>query len=81
MSTIFISEDLKRNFKEFIASRSGLYFKDHNLKDLEEKIIRRMGVLGMESPLSYYSHLTSSNHKEDELRELFNIQNIVNGGH
>jgi chemotaxis protein methyltransferase CheR len=76
MSTIFIPEDLKRNFKEFIASRSGLYFKDHNLKDLEEKIVRRMVVLGMESPLSYYSHLTTSKSKEDELRELFNILTI-----
>ncbi len=33
-------EELKFRFKNFISERSGLYFQDHDLKGLEDTLIR-----------------------------------------
>ncbi|MCX5712157.1 MAG: tetratricopeptide repeat protein [Candidatus Omnitrophica bacterium] len=68
--------ELRNRFKEFITGRGGLYFKDHDLRDLEAAISQRRESLKFDSVLSYYSYLTASEKKEDELRELLNLLTI-----
>jgi chemotaxis protein methyltransferase CheR len=69
---IAIPEEIRARFKSFITGRSGLYFRDHEMKDLEDVISARTEACGFDSPVSYYSYLTTSEKKEDELRELMN---------
>jgi chemotaxis protein methyltransferase CheR len=52
--------------------RSGLYFKDYDLKDLQKALLYRMHERKIDSPLTYYNLLTFSEEKEDEFRELLN---------
>jgi len=73
---MILTGDLKQAFKSYITARSGLYFKDHNLKDLEEAVTERMKTLKMSSFPAYYAYLTTSKEKEDEFRELLNILTI-----
>lgn len=40
------SVELRNRFREFINSRSGLYFKDHDLKSLEGAVFERQKVCG-----------------------------------
>jgi len=70
------SDELKNRFKEYITGRSGLYFKDHDLKNLEDVILKRAKSCGHDSPLAYYNHLTTSRKKEDEFRQLLNLLTI-----
>lgn len=69
---ITIPDEVRARLKSFITSRSGLYFKDHDMKDLEEVIAVRTQACGFDSAVSYYSYLTTSDKREDELRELLN---------
>lgn len=69
---IAIPEEIRNRFRGFVTSRSGLYFRDHDLKDLENVISERTEACGFDSPVSYYSYLTTSDKREDELRELLN---------
>lgn len=55
-----------------MTARSGLYFKDDDLKDLEKALFYRMGERKIDSPLTYYHLLTVFKGKEDEFRELLN---------
>lgn len=70
------SEELKKRFKDFITQRSGLYFKDHDLKGLEEAVALRMKACSLDSTPAYYDYLTASEKTEDEFRELLNILTI-----
>ncbi|HPM43248.1 MAG TPA: protein-glutamate O-methyltransferase CheR, partial [Candidatus Omnitrophota bacterium] len=72
VETTSIPEDLRIRFKSYINSRTGLYFKDYDLKDLDKVILARMKDRGIDSLLSYYTYITTSDGKEDELRELLN---------
>ncbi len=67
-----IPDDLKMKFKGLVTVRSGLYFKDGDLNDLEKAILYRMSELKIDSPLTYYNFLTGAEAKEDEFRELLN---------
>jgi chemotaxis protein methyltransferase CheR len=69
---IAIPEEVRARLKSFITGRSGLYFKDHDMRDLEDVIADRTRACGFDSAVSYYSYLTTSEKKEDELRELLN---------
>lgn len=70
-------EELKARFLSLINVRSGLIFKDYNLKDVESAISQRMEFLRLESPLSYYSLLTTpSVDRESEFRELLNLLTV-----
>ena len=69
---INIPEELKIKFKTLVAARSGLYFKDYHLTDLEKAILYRMSERKIDSPLTYYNLLTLTEGKEDEFRELLN---------
>ncbi|MDD5432525.1 MAG: hypothetical protein PHO70_06030 [Candidatus Omnitrophica bacterium] len=73
---ILIPDELKHRIKNSITDRTGLYFKDHDLGELEDKIALRMVACGIDSPVNYYSYLTTSSKKEDELRELLNLLTI-----
>ena len=71
-----LSVDLKNRFKSFVAGRGGLYFKDHDLRQLEEGINSRMASCGLNTPAAYYNFLTTSQRREDEFRELLNLITI-----
>ncbi|MBL7158724.1 MAG: tetratricopeptide repeat protein, partial [Candidatus Omnitrophica bacterium] len=73
---MILTRDLRQGFKSYITGRSGLYFKDHDLKNLEDAVFDRMKALSMSSVPAYYAYLTSSLKKEDEFRELLNILTI-----
>ncbi len=55
-----------------MTARSGLYFKDYDLRDLEKGLMCRMCERKIDSPLTYYHLLTVSEGKEEEFRELLN---------
>lgn len=67
-----LPEDIRIRLKNYINNRTGLYFKDYDLKDLDKVIISRMKERGFDAPFSYYTYVTTSGEKEDELRELLN---------
>ncbi|MFH0984344.1 MAG: CheR family methyltransferase [Candidatus Omnitrophota bacterium] len=69
-------EDIRNQLKVQISERCGLYFRDHDLKNLESGVIQRMKVLGFDSVHAYYLHLTTSQEKEIEFRELLNLLTI-----
>lgn len=69
---ITLPEELKIKLKNLVTVRSGLYFKDYDLKDLENALLYRMRERKIDSPLTYYNLLTVSEEKEDEFRELLN---------
>ncbi|MBF0216553.1 MAG: hypothetical protein HQL30_06115 [Candidatus Omnitrophica bacterium] len=64
------------SIKSFLSERGGLYFKDHDLDNLQKGIGERMSELNIPSPAAYYSLLLSSEKREEELRELLNILTI-----
>jgi chemotaxis methyl-accepting protein methylase len=68
--------ELKHRFKKLIMSRCGLYFRDHDLKNLENAVESRMRSRGLDSVVSYYTHLTSSENREDEFREFLNLLTV-----
>ena len=68
--------ELRIKFKDIIAHRSGLYFRDHDLRNLESAISKRIEVCRFDSVASYYSHLIVSDKKDDEFRELLNLLTI-----
>ncbi len=70
-------EELKSRLKSFITERCGLYFRDHDLKGLEDALIERIRSRGMDSAVTYYSYITNPEHREDELRELLNKLTIT----
>lgn len=69
---ITLPEDVRIKFKSYINSRTGLYFKDYDLKDLDNVICGRMKERSIGTPAAYYNYLTLSEQREDELRELLN---------
>ena len=69
-------KELQDQIKTHIADRSGLYFRDHDLKNLESGVTQRMKACGFDSVHSYYLHLTTSVEKETEFRELLNLLTI-----
>ena len=71
-----IPPELENRLKTLIAERAGLYFKDHDLRNLEDAIHARLTVRGFESVSAYYNCLMSSEYQEDELRELLNLLTI-----
>ena len=71
-----LADDLKVRFKNIVNERTGLYFKDYALRDLEGAVSQRMKSLRLDSPLSYYNVLVMSAEKEDEFRELLNILTV-----
>ncbi|MDD5634575.1 MAG: hypothetical protein PHW46_04785 [Candidatus Omnitrophica bacterium] len=73
---VILPDELKSKFRSLVNARCGLYFKDYDLKDLENAIALRMKSNRMDSPLAYYDTLTASEKKEDEIRELLNLLTI-----
>lgn len=73
---VIFPPDIKLKFKTYVTTRSGLYFKDHDLRDLEDAISQRMYLARIESPIAYYDYFTKSDKKEDEFRELVNLLTI-----
>lgn len=71
-----LPEDLRNKIKTHIAERCGLYFRDHDLRNLEAGVSQRMNARGFDSPHSYYLYLTTSDEKEAEFRELLNLLTI-----
>lgn len=71
-----LTDDLKRRFKVLVADRSGLYFKDHDMRNLEDAVQNRMKVRGFTAALLYYKFLTEADQREDEFRELVNLLTI-----
>lgn len=69
-------EDLRNQIKTHIAERCGLYFRDHDLRNLEAGVSQRMKTCGFDSVHSYYLYLTTSEEKETEFRELLNLLTI-----
>jgi chemotaxis protein methyltransferase CheR len=69
-------KELQDQIKSHIADRSGLYFRDHDLKNLESGVSQRMKACGFDSVHSYYLSLTTSEEKETEFRELLNLLTI-----
>ncbi len=73
---VTLPEDLRSQIKTHIADRCGLYFRDHDLRNLEAGVTQRMKACGFDSVHSYYLHLTTSEEKENEFRELLNLLTI-----
>lgn len=73
---MLFSEELKLKFKNIINERCGLYFRDHDLKDLEKAISLRMNALSIDSAVSYYNLLLFSGRKEEEFRELLDLLTV-----
>ena len=73
---ITLTRELRDRFKAFVADRCGLYFKDHDLKNLENAIIERARVSAVNSAEEYYEKVTVSKDKETEFRELLNLLTI-----
>ena len=71
-TTSVLPEEIRQRFKNFINSRTGLYFKDYDIKDLDTVISQRMRERKIGTILTYYNYLTTSEQKEEELRELLN---------
>lgn len=69
-------EDLRNQIKANIAERCGLYFRDHDLRNLESAVFQRMQKSGFDSPHAYYIHLTADPERETEFRELLNLLTI-----
>jgi len=69
-------EGSKNKFRNFVTSRCGLYFKDHDLGSLEDAIVERTKACGFDSVERYYTYLTYSSEKETEFRELLNLLTI-----
>ncbi|MDD5226199.1 MAG: hypothetical protein PHV97_03320 [Candidatus Omnitrophica bacterium] len=69
-------KELQDQIKTHIAERCGLYFRDHDLRNLEAGVSQRMKVRGFDSVHSYYLDLTTSQEKEAEFRELLNLLTI-----
>ena len=69
-------EELKKEFRNLVTGRCGLYFRDHDLRNLEDAVTARMKSRGLSSAAAYYNHLTTSAEKEDEFRELLNLLTI-----
>ncbi len=69
-------EELRNKFKNYISGRCGLYFKDHDLKNLENAVSQRVKTCGLGSASAYYTYLTSSVKKEIEFRELLNLLTV-----
>lgn len=69
-------EDFKNQIKTYIADRCGLYFRDHDLRNLESAIRERMRLCQFDSAPAYYIYLTTSDEKENEFRELLNLLTI-----
>jgi len=73
---VILAEEMRDKFKTFIADRCGLYFKDHDLKSLENAVIERAVVCGVGSASDYYDLVTTSKNREAEFRELLNLLTI-----
>ncbi|MEI8350136.1 MAG: CheR family methyltransferase [Candidatus Omnitrophota bacterium] len=73
---MFFSEELNLKLKNFITNRSGLYFRDHEIKNLQDVIAKRMAVRGLDSVFTYYTYLTSSPEREEEFRQLLNALTV-----
>lgn len=71
-----IPADLKAQFRSFINSRTGLYFKDYDLRDLSKALGSRMAANRLDSPTAYYNLLAASEKKEEEVRELLNLLTV-----
>lgn len=69
-------KELQDQIKTHIAERCGLYFRDHDLRNLEAGVKQRMKALGLDSAHSYYLQLTTSEEKAEEFRELLNLLTI-----
>ena len=69
---IVFPEEIRLRFRSFISDRTGLYFKDYDLKDLDGVIAGRMAACGFDSVLSYYAYAIASERKDAEVRELLN---------
>lgn len=65
-------EEIRLRFKNYINNRTGLYFKDYDLKDIDAIVAERMKACSFDTVLAYYAYLTTSDKREDELRELLN---------
>ncbi len=70
--TTALPDDIRIKFKSYINSRTGLYFRDYDLKDLDGVIYGRMKDRSIDTPMTYCNYLTLSEEREDELRELLN---------
>jgi len=68
--------ELRNKLKNYISSRCGLYFKDHDLKNLENAVSQRVKACGLGSASAYYSYLTNSAKKETEFRKLVNLLTV-----
>lgn len=69
-------EDLRNHIKAHIAERCGLYFRDHDLRNLEAAVFQRMKDRGFDSAHAYYIYLTTDLDREAEFRDLLNLLTI-----
>ncbi|MBT3394099.1 MAG: hypothetical protein HN411_03185 [Waddliaceae bacterium] len=73
---MLFTEEMQQKIGDFVTERTGLYFRDYQLKGLEETVIRRAEALRLPSIKEYYRHITTSQKHEDELRNLLNLLTI-----
>ncbi|MFH1414364.1 MAG: CheR family methyltransferase [Candidatus Omnitrophota bacterium] len=71
-----ITAEIRDRIKNFVESRGGLYFRDHDLRSLEDGVRARISCCGFNSASVYYNYLTTSQSRENELRELLNLLTI-----
>ncbi len=62
--------------KNLITERCGLYFKDHDLKNLEESIGKRMSVCNKKNVSDYLAFVSASAYQDKEFRELVNLLTV-----
>jgi len=68
--------ELKLRMRHLISLRCGLYFKDHDLKNLEDAVATRMSCCGLLTPAAYYERLLDGVSAEEEFRELLNLLTV-----
>jgi chemotaxis protein methyltransferase CheR len=73
---MILSKEQNNKFRDIIADRCGLYFKDHSLKNLEKVVKSRIEVNKFKVVDDYYKYIVSSEKKEEEIRELLNLLTI-----
>jgi len=62
--------------QRFITKRSGLCIPPHELRLLEQSVVKRMEATGCRSPGEYWHLLSASSGKEHEFSELLNLLTV-----
>lgn len=70
-SSTVMSDDLFRKMREFVYTQSGIYFIDAKKYLLEGRVAKRIEALGLSSFEEYYSFISATQNRKQEMPALF----------